>query len=561
MKRKQLTCAALAGLLVPALLAAPTALATEEQQTTTATSEVAKPAEEAAKPQPSVPTPSKEKPTVPSTPAKKPSTSTGSSSQTTGGKETKPTTESGTVKPAEKPKTEVPASKESEKSTETTTTSTDKVDVKPLDVEEFPSNEPTDTHPAINFLPTQSIRKGSKFNPMEGVSATDKKDGDLTAKITCEGTVDTSKVGEYLLKYSVTNSQGNTTNQWAIIRVVEDNIGMYAIEIADFSLPKGSDYIQAIRERIVIRKPDGTTVPTAAANIAVAGNHSTEKPGTLAVQISVVSEYNTVTKKTVNITVLDTKDTIRLDAQSTLTLELGQDFDPYSFAQAYVLNASGKEEKLAKASATGGVGVWADSNVDTTKTGDYKVTYTALASTGATVTKTMDVKVTEKAEKRTPKILVDNKVMYVGDKLDEDMILAWAKTENPDDTIDGFKVTNGEIKVKLADNTLVETGEHAIEFYASTPEGETSTKAITLTVKNRPNAEPVNPTGDTKNVAGTGNKVTNMANKKATPVRTTTQSSKQLPKIGEESTSLTVTVIGSFMVLAAFALKRLKKVN
>lgn len=561
MKRKQLTCAALAGLLVPALLAAPTALATEEQQTTTATSEVAKPAEEAAKPQPSVPTPSKEKPTVPSTPAKKPSTSTGSSSQTTGGKETKPTTESGTVKPAEKPKTEVPASKESEKSTETTTTSTDKVDVKPLDVEEFPSNEPTDTHPAINFLPTQSIRKGSKFNPMEGVSATDKKDGDLTAKITCEGTVDTSKVGEYLLKYSVTNSQGNTTNQWAIIRVVEDNIGMYAIEIADFSLPKGSDYIQAIRERIVIRKPDGTTVPTAAANIAVAGNHSTEKPGTLAVQISVVCEYNTVTKKTVNITVLDTKDTIRLDAQSTLTLELGQDFDPYSFAQAYVLNASGKEEKLAKASATGGVGVWADSNVDTTKTGDYKVTYTALASTGATVTKTMDVKVTEKAEKRTPKILVDNKVMYVGDKLDEDMILAWAKTENPDDTIDGFKVTNGEIKVKLADNTLVETGEHAIEFYASTPEGETSTKAITLTVKNRPNAEPVNPTGDTKNVAGTGNKVTNMANKKATPVRTTTQSSKQLPKTGEESTSLTVTVIGSFMVLAAFALKRLKKVN
>lgn len=49
-----------------------------------------------------------------------------------------------------------------------------------------------------------------------------------------------------------------------------------------------------------------------------------------------------------------------------------------------------------------------------------------------------------------------------------------------------------------------------------------------------------------------------MANKKATPVRTTTQSSKQLPKTGEESTSLTVTVIGSFMVLAAFALKRLK---
>ena len=67
----------------------------------------------------------------------------------------------------------------------------------------------------------------------------------------------------------------------------------------------------------------------------------------------------------------------------------------------------------------------------------------------------MDVTVKEKAEKRTPKILVEDKVMYVGDKLDEKMIMAWAKTENPADTIDGFKVTNGEIKVKVADNTIV----------------------------------------------------------------------------------------------------------
>jgi hypothetical protein len=41
MKRKQLTGVALAGLIVPALLAAPTALATEEVQT--AVSEMGKP--------------------------------------------------------------------------------------------------------------------------------------------------------------------------------------------------------------------------------------------------------------------------------------------------------------------------------------------------------------------------------------------------------------------------------------------------------------------------------------------------------------------------------------
>ncbi|MBO0411801.1 DUF5011 domain-containing protein [Enterococcus hulanensis] len=561
MKRKHLTCAALAGLLVPALLAAPTALATETQ-TATATSETVKKTEEAAKAQPAVPAPAKDKTTVPSTTPKAPSTTTGSSQQTSSNKTTtQPTTESSTVKPADKPKTEVPASSTAEKTTSSSAASTDKVEVKPLDVEEFPSNKPTDTHPAINILPTQSIRKGSSFDPMKGVSATDKKDGDITSKVTYTGSVDTNTPGDYLLTYKVTNSQGNLATQSAIIRVIEDDIGMYEIVLADFSLPKGSDYIQAIRERIVIRKPDGTVVPTAAADIIVAGNHSTDQPGTLAVEVAVLSEYKTITKEIVNITILDTKDTIRMDVQSSMSLEVGQAFDPYSFAQAYVINASGKEDKLAKASAAGAVGIWAESNVNTAKTGDYKVTYTALASNGATITKTMDVKVTEKAEKRTPKILVDNKVMYVGDKLDEDMIMAWAKTENPEDTIDGFKVTNGDIKVKVVDNTLVETGEHSIEFYASTPEGETSTKTITLTVKNRADGEPTKPNEDTKKVADTTNKATNTANKQTVPTRATTQSGKQLPKTGEESTSLFVTLIGGFMVLLAFALKRMKKAN
>lgn len=38
----------------------------------------------------------------------------------------------------------------------------------------------------------------------------DEVDGDLTDKITVEGSVDTSKEGEYTLVYSVTNSRGKT---------------------------------------------------------------------------------------------------------------------------------------------------------------------------------------------------------------------------------------------------------------------------------------------------------------------------------------------------------------
>ena len=557
MKRKQLTCAALAGLLVPALLSAPTVLATE--QAAQSASELAEKTEDAAKTQPSLSTPAKETPTVPSQQPAVPGTTTGSSKAPSTTVETKPATESSSVKPVEKPKTETTTSSEGGKETPSTTTSTEKAEVKPLDVEVFPPNEPTNTHPAINVLPTQSIRKGDSFDPMKGVSATDKTDGDITAKITHTGTVDTTTAGEYLLTYSVTNSQGNTATQSVIIRVVEDNIGMYSIEIADFSLPKGSDYVQAIRDRIVVRKPDGTQVPTATANIAVAGQHSTDKPGKLAVEIAVVSEYNTVTKKIVTITILDTNETIRIDVQPTLSLEVGQAFDPYSFAQAYMMNSAGKEEKLAKASASGSVGVWADSNVDNTKPGNYKVTYTALAASGATITRVMDVTVKEKAEKRTPKILVEDKVLYVGDKLNEDMIMEWAKTENPEDSIDGFKVLDGEIKVKLADNTLVETGEHKIEFYASTPEGEETAKTITLTVKNRtaeePKADPNKTNDETKNVSGT------TTTNKALPTKVTTQTGKQLPKTGEQTGSLLVSVIGGVMVLLAFVLRKVKREN
>ena len=65
----------------------------------------------------------------------------------------------------------------------------------------------TDSAPVIKGLvASDSVTLGSKFDPMSGVSAWDEVDGDLTDKITVEGSVDTSKEGEYTLVYSVTNA-------------------------------------------------------------------------------------------------------------------------------------------------------------------------------------------------------------------------------------------------------------------------------------------------------------------------------------------------------------------
>ena len=99
MKRKQLTGVALAGLIVPALLAAPTALATEEVQT--AVSEMGKPGKKVSNTQSSNTSPAKENTATSNQQSKKRNTTKNSKNTTE-----KLTTESSTVKPVGKTSTE-----------------------------------------------------------------------------------------------------------------------------------------------------------------------------------------------------------------------------------------------------------------------------------------------------------------------------------------------------------------------------------------------------------------------------------------------------------------------
>ena len=67
--------------------------------------------------------------------------------------------------------------------------------------------------PVIN-AEDKTLTVGDKFNPMDGVTATDKEDGDLTNQIEiAENTVDTSKAGLYSVTYKVTDKGGATTQK------------------------------------------------------------------------------------------------------------------------------------------------------------------------------------------------------------------------------------------------------------------------------------------------------------------------------------------------------------
>ncbi|HAB8811053.1 TPA_asm: DUF5011 domain-containing protein [Listeria monocytogenes] len=71
----------------------------------------------------------------------------------------------------------------------------------------------------------QIVSLGDVFNPLEGVSAKDKEDGDLTASIhVVSSNVDTSVEGTYQVTYSVVDSHGKAAQEVTIQVTVENDL-------------------------------------------------------------------------------------------------------------------------------------------------------------------------------------------------------------------------------------------------------------------------------------------------------------------------------------------------
>ncbi|KJF93660.1 immunoglobulin-like domain-containing protein [Photobacterium angustum] len=65
--------------------------------------------------------------------------------------------------------------------------------------------------PVIMGVTDARVQHRTSFDAMAGVTATDKEDGTLTSAINVSGLVDTQRVGEYVLTYSVSDSDNNET--------------------------------------------------------------------------------------------------------------------------------------------------------------------------------------------------------------------------------------------------------------------------------------------------------------------------------------------------------------
>jgi len=78
------------------------------------------------------------------------------------------------------------------------------------------------TAPVITGVDDTTVYLDTEFDPMEGVSATDDVDGDLTDSVEIIGSVDTSQTGSNYLRYRVTDAAGNISEESRFVTVEVD---------------------------------------------------------------------------------------------------------------------------------------------------------------------------------------------------------------------------------------------------------------------------------------------------------------------------------------------------
>ncbi|EUJ43231.1 immunoglobulin-like domain-containing protein [Listeria riparia] len=257
----------------------------------------------------------------------------------------------------------------------------------------------------------QTINLGENFIPLQGVSANDVEDGDLTSQIkVVSSNVDTNKLGSYTVTYSVTDQNDNTT-----LKSIKVNVILPAPELSD--VYDNSDYLIAKgypNAELTVILPDGTRITKTVnaqgeAAFAVSGLKENEiirafqslngqaSPESTTIVKGVIPDAPTISPVTTNDTII----TVTGEANAKITLSLPDGTELIKTAdangKATFLTGTQKLGDVIRAIQTGVNGKSSDAasitvtagsisapTIASLTTDDNKVTGTGLA--GATIT-------------------------------------------------------------------------------------------------------------------------------------------------------------------------------
>lgn len=407
--------------------------------------------------------------------------------------------------------------------------------------------------PVLKGVKDQAIKKGDMFDPQEGVTAMDEKDGDLTKLIVTTGTVDTNEPGDYSLIYTVMNSQGQTASETMTVHVEkEEQTSLpevrretYTLEIDDFTTWRGSDLKAQITERLILKGNNGVNASLEdVTSFTIDQPNATDTLGEKKINLAVTASDGTVSEKTILVTVVNG---LRIEARD-FSISCGESFNLYEGIQAYETVTDGSEKTLGTYDPKTKVGIEVIKNsVDGNTPGEYDLIYRVHSSLGEVIDKKVTVFILEKPIlDRKLAIFANNQVMTVGDILTDDMILDWVEEVTMDCRV-SFEVLDQAIPVDNAQR-LTTAGTYRIRYTAAI-EGIPSLdskayKEITLTVRDR------------MTYSYNQNQTIRTTSTYGTPQYGSASTAKQLPKTGETNGNWLNPLLGfSLLGFAAF-LKR-----
>lgn len=229
----------------------------------------------------------------------------------------------------------------------------------------------TNDAPVIHVLGNNQTEVGRAFDPLQGVTADDYQDGDLTTEIKFAGNVDTSKPGDYELTYAVTDKNGTVTTLkrsvtvFATAPTLDVSKVPTELKVGDQFNPKAN---------VTAVSPYGDVI------VAVDGSVDTSKPGSYELAYTATDKFGQKTVKQVTINVVADKPTLDLSKVPT-KLKVGDHFEP--------------KASVTATSPYGDVTVDVDGSVDTSKPGSYVLTYTVTDKFGQATTQNLTVTVSE----------------------------------------------------------------------------------------------------------------------------------------------------------------------
>jgi len=248
--------------------------------------------------------------------------------------------------------------------------------------------EKKNTPPVIN-VEDKELTVGDTFDPLEGVTATDEEDGDISGSIeVLNNEVDTTKVGIYEVTYKVTDSQGASTTKTIYVTVNPKQEVLNEVPVIDASdrvLTEGDAFV--LEGVTATDKEDGDI----SGSIEVLNNEvDTTKVGIYKVTYKVTDSQGASTTKTIYVTVNPKQEVLNevpvINASDRVLTEGDR------FAVLEGVTATDKED----GNLTDKIQVLKNT-VNKEEAGTYEVTYKVTDSQGASTIKTITVTVREKS--------------------------------------------------------------------------------------------------------------------------------------------------------------------